>query len=264
MSELVSLFLLPPIARGFLAMIFAGLCFPSTGVIILRMELVPLRYTLMHSVILGGVLALGLHLPVTLTTIVISFILVAIMGHMKDDPGATSATFMVLSMGLASLLMHILNVPAKDSLELLWGSPFALTKIDIYILISLTIMIFLYILLNFRTLTALFFDEDIAVSSGISLKFHKTFMLIITSAVVAVAMKIMGALLVDAILILPSFASIPFSNSLKESFKKSTITGLSFSILGYLISVIFSIPVSGTISVIAVIWIFIIKIIRRK
>ena len=35
--------------------------------------------------------------------------------------GGTSAATMVLSMALASLIMHIADVPAKDTLDLLWA-----------------------------------------------------------------------------------------------------------------------------------------------
>ena len=54
MSKLVFLFTLKPIIYGFIGMLVSGLCFPLAGVIILRNNLVPMRYMLMHGVLLGG------------------------------------------------------------------------------------------------------------------------------------------------------------------------------------------------------------------
>ena len=43
----------PPILRGFLALVIAGCFFPAAGVFILRLNLVTLRFTLMHAALLG-------------------------------------------------------------------------------------------------------------------------------------------------------------------------------------------------------------------
>ena len=53
---LFSLLLLPPIFRAFISLLFAGAAFPLAGVMVLRMNLLQLRYTLMHGLLLGGAL----------------------------------------------------------------------------------------------------------------------------------------------------------------------------------------------------------------
>ena len=63
MSKLVFLFTLKPIIYGFIGMLVSGLCFPLAGVIILRNNLVPMRYMLMHGVLLGGIFSIALKLP---------------------------------------------------------------------------------------------------------------------------------------------------------------------------------------------------------
>ena len=64
MDRLLPIFMLPPVFRGGIALIVSGACFPLCGVMVLRLQLVPLRYMLMHGVILGGALALAFSLPV--------------------------------------------------------------------------------------------------------------------------------------------------------------------------------------------------------
>ena len=56
-ENLFSLLLLPPIMRAFVSLIFAGASFPLVGVMVLRMNLMQLRYTLMHGLLLGAQMA---------------------------------------------------------------------------------------------------------------------------------------------------------------------------------------------------------------
>jgi zinc transport system permease protein len=74
--ELLSL---SPIMKGLILLIVAGIAFPVTGVYLLRLNLLLLRFMLMHGAILGGAVALAFHLSPFITTIVVSLILVLLM-----------------------------------------------------------------------------------------------------------------------------------------------------------------------------------------
>lgn len=166
MDRLILLFSLAPVMKGFIAMGISGAAFPLCGVMVLRLNLVPMRYMLMHGVILGGAIAMALNVPLLPVTITVNLILVFMMLMMTNDGtgrnfGGTSAATMVLSMALASLIMHAADVPAKDTLDLLWGSPFALSLLDIASLCALSLILFLYVILNFRNIKNLFFSKEI-------------------------------------------------------------------------------------------------------
>ena len=257
MSKLVFLFTLKPIIYGFIGMLFSGLCFPLAGVIILRNNLVPMRYMLMHGVLLGGIFSIALKLPLLPVVIAINVLLVVIMyflnGGKHSRLSTISSAMMVLTMGLASLLSHVFDVPAKDTLELLWGSPFALTVPNLVILFSLGLLLVLYVTLFFRPISLLFFDQDIAKSCGVNVKLHNFFMLLITALVISVAMKMVGALLIDALVILPVAAVSKNAKSLKGLFAVSALTGFLLSVISYLFSLLFNLPVSGTMAVFSVI-----------
>ena len=63
MDRLLLLFSLAPVMKGFIAMSISGAVFPLCGVMVLRLNLVPMRYMLMHGVILGGAIAMALNVP---------------------------------------------------------------------------------------------------------------------------------------------------------------------------------------------------------
>ena len=164
---------------------------------------------------------------------------------------------MVLSMALASILMQVADVPAKDTLNLMWGSPFALTKSDLLILIAISILLLSYIIFNFKNILALFFNKDVAKAIGIKVRLNYTFMILIIALLVALAMKLLGAFLIDSLLILPVLNANLFcgkeSSGIKKLFVTSSIFGLVISLLGYSLAVMINWPPAATISLLAVI-----------
>lgn len=260
-SNLSLIFSLAPITRGFIAMIISGTFFPLCGLMVLRLDLIPLRYMLMHGVILGGALSLALNLPLFPVTLTINLLLIFIMMFFNKSQSfgfsSASAASMVLSMALASILMQLADVPAKDTLNLMWGSPFALTKSDLLILIAISILLLSYIIFNFKNILALFFNKDVAKAIGIKVRLNYTFMILIIALLVALAMKLLGAFLIDSLLILPVLNANLFcgkeSSGIKKLFVTSSIFGLVISLLGYSLAVIINWPPAATISLLAVI-----------
>lgn len=260
-SNLSLIFSLAPITRGFIAMIISGTFFPLCGLMVLRLDLIPLRYMLMHGVILGGALSLALNLPLFPVTLTINLLLIFIMMFFNKSQSfgfsSASAASMVLSMALASILMQLADVPAKDTLNLMWGSPFALTKSDLLILIAISILLLSYIIFNFKNILALFFNKDVAKAIGIKVRLNYTFMILIIALLVALAMKLLGAFLIDSLLILPVLNANLFcgkeSSGIKKLFVTSSIFGLVISLLGYSLAVMINWPPAATISLLAVI-----------
>ena len=270
-SNLSLIFSLAPITRGFIAMIISGTFFPLCGLMVLRLDLIPLRYMLMHGVILGGALSLALNLPLFPVTLTINLLLIFIMMFFSKSQSfgfsGASAASMVLSMALASILMQLADVPAKDTLNLMWGSPFALTKSDLLILIAISILLLSYIIFNFKNILALFFNKDVAKAIGIKVRLNYTFMILIIALLVALAMKLLGAFLIDSLLILPVLNANLFcgkeSSGIKKLFVTSSIFGLVISLSGYSLAVMINWPPAATISLLAVI-IYIVLSFRKR
>ncbi len=256
MQRLISLLTLKPILFGLLGMLISGISFPIAGVIVVQNGLIPMRYMLMHGVILGGVAALVLDVPMLAVVIPLNVILVLVMVRLSKEGrnlSTASAAMMVCTMGLASLVSHLFDVPAKDTLEVLWGSPFALTQTDLILLASLAVLAILYIAIFFTPISMIFFDKDIASSMGVPVRTHNTIMVLITALIVSVAMRVLGALLIDALLVLPVVGASKNAKSLKQLFIQSSVTGLVLSLVGYLLALLWNLPVSGTLAMLAVV-----------
>ena len=183
---------------------------------------------------------------------------------MKIDAGQTSTFFMVISISLAFIFIYKFNVPAKDTLTLLWGNLFTLSWIEV-----IGIGLFAFVLIGFqyyfrRQLRALFFDREIAFTSGIN-ESHLYYTVIFLIAVtIALAMKLIGALLLDAILLLPPVIASFRARSLKGMILGSAIWGGVFAVGGFLLSIAIDIPASSSIAALASVTFIIIYFIRNK
>ncbi len=256
MQRIISLLALKPILYGLIGMLISGISFPLAGVIVVQNGLIPMRYMLMHGVILGGVAAVVLDVPMLAVVIPLNVILVLLMVRLNKNGrtlSTASTVMMVCTMGLASLVSHIFDVPAKDTLEVLWGSPFALTRTDLLLLAGLGALAIAYIAFFFTPISMIFFDKEIASSMGVPVKTHNTVMVLITALIVSVAMRVLGALLIDALLVLPVVGASKNAKSLKQLFLQSSITGFVLSLIGYLLALLWNLPVSGTLAVLAVV-----------
>ena len=266
MERLIRLLSLKPIILGLIAMLISGATFPLAGVLIIRNSLIPMRYMLMHGVILGGIFSIALGLPLVPVVIVLNLLLVLIMAFVNKERtngfSAVSTAMMVCTMGLASMFSHIFDVPAKDTLELLWGSPFALTRSDLCILAVLAVMLVIYVCIGFKQISMVFFDRDIAQSMGVNVRLHNFFMLLVTALVISIAMKMIGALLIDALVVLPVVAVGQNARGLKNLFVKSSVTGFVISLTGYFTALLFNLPVSGVLAILSILLLIFYKIIK--
>ena len=265
---MVEMLSLPPILKGLIVLAIAGVTFPITGVYLFRLNLLPLRFMLMHGAILGGAVALALQINPFWTTIAINLLLVLFMAKtsrsMKADAGQISTFFMVISISLAFIFIYKFNVPAKDTLTLLWGNLFTLSWLEV-----IGIGFFALLLVGFqsifrRQLRALFFDREIAFTSGINESHLYYSVIFLTAITVALAMKLIGALLLDAILLLPPIIASFQAKSLKGMILGSAIWGLAFATGGFLLSIAIDIPASSSIAALASLAFIVIYLTQKK
>ncbi len=242
-----------PVLRGFILLIVSGFTFPLCGIFILRMNLLPIRFLLMHGVILGGAIGLTLNYDVSLCSLAVNIAIILFLGKSSKitdaDYGQLTMFFMIISIAAASVIISVFNIPAKDTLTLLWGS---LYITDMRALLSagfLAVILVFYSILNFRQLTAYFYNTDVAKAMNINTSFLEYTIILLIALVVAAAMRLMGALLLDALILLPVIVSGIMVSSLKKMMIFSCFLGGIFSITGFFISLYFDIPVSSGVAV---------------
>jgi zinc transport system permease protein len=165
--------------------------------------------------------------------------------------GHVTAFFMVLTIGLAFAVMYKMNVPAKDTLSILWGNLFALSQLDALITAVFSIGSFAIIVLFFQAFKAVIFNREVALASGIREGLMYNMILVLTGLTIAFAMKLIGALLLDALLLLPALLAILFAKSTRGMFVLAAVAGFLSSTSGFIVSLVLDIPASSGVTIIA-------------
>jgi len=267
-AALVELLSLTPIIKGFILLIVAGISFPITGVYLLRLNLLPLRFMLMHGAILGGAVALAFSWSPFVTTIIVNLMLVLLMTKtsrsLKANAGYISIFFMVISISLAFIIVYKCNVQAKDTLTLLWGSLYSSTWGEVATVALFSLLLLLFQTVYFRKLQAFFFDREIAFTSGVNERFLYYSIVLLTALTVAMAMKIIGALLLDALLLLPALIAILHAKSVRGVILWSSLWGGLFAVGGFFVALLFDIPASSAIAALASVAFIVLFIIKKK
>lgn len=244
-AELLSL---APIQRALIAVLAAGVAFPLSGVLVLEMNLITLRFALMHGALLGGAVAMAASITPFLPTLIILIVLVGTVGWFSrksgQNPGFITAMLMTVAVAGAALVVYRFNVPAKDTLALLWGNVYALNTTDLVTTVVLSALILIVVFLARRQLIAVLFDPEVAWLAGINEPAVYYAILGTIALTVTVAMRLVGALLLDVFLLLPALAARQVARSGTQLFAFAALAGLISAVLGFAVSLAADIPLS--------------------
>jgi zinc transport system permease protein len=240
---------LPPIQRGLIALLTAGVAFPLIGVFVIRMNLITLRFMLMHGALLGSAIAMGIGISPLAGSLVINIflimLLIMITRGSEIPTGYVITFFMVVSIALAVIIIYKARVPAKDALSILWGNLYAVRPAELIVNGLVSAAIILVVILRRRQLTAVLFHAEVAATTGIAAERYRRFILLGTGITIAISMRLVGALLLDSLVLLPAVSSLLIAGSTGSMFLFSSLIGLVSALIGFMLSLLLDIPVSG-------------------
>jgi ABC-type Mn2+/Zn2+ transport system permease subunit len=245
----------PFMQHALVGVLFAGVAFPLIGVFIISLNLIPLRFAMMHVALLGGAIGLFMHVDPMLMGLLLCALSALALGPVSEKTriglGTISGYLMTLTLALSFILFYKGNINVIQAFSILWGNIFALTAWDLVITGVVSLFVLSIIFLFFKEIQAILYDREIALAVGIpekSLYYLIVFMLGLT---IAVSMRMIGALLVDAFVLLPAMAASMIARSLKESFVLSSFFGLVSGMSGLYLSFRLDLPASSTIILVA-------------
>ncbi|GEL08801.1 metal ABC transporter permease [Salisediminibacterium halotolerans] len=127
--------------------------------------------------------------------------------------------------GIGVVFISLADGFNNDLFNYLFGSVIAVSQADFYLVLALLFAVSLFIILFYKELLFLSFDEEQAIVSGLPRSFlHLSFM-IVTAVVIGVSMQIVGILLVSALMTLPVAAAMRLADSFKQMLMYSIVIG---------------------------------------
>ncbi|WP_019154530.1 metal ABC transporter permease [Robertmurraya massiliosenegalensis] len=155
--------------------------------------------------------------------------------------------------GLGAIFISLADGFNTDLFGYLFGSVSAVSRTDLYTILLISVFVIAAIILLYKELFLLSFDEEHAKASGIAVKSIHFIFIIMVALVIAASMRIVGILLVSSLMTLPVAASIRIARGFKETIFYSILFGETSVLGGLVLSYYLDLAPGGTIVMIAVI-----------
>ena len=201
-------------------------------------------------------------------TIIAAVLLLRTGQNTRIQGDAAIGMLSVGSLAIGYLIMNLFSTSANiagDVCSTLFGSTsiLTLTKAEVWLCVIMSIVVVILFCLFYNKIFAVTFDENFAKATGIRANTYNLIIAIITAIIIVLAMNLVGSLLISALVIFPALSAMRVIRNFKGVVIYSAIISVCCSLVGILISILFSTPVGSTI-VVADIIVFLINCIVGK
>ncbi len=254
--------------RSLLAGVLMVLVAAPMGCLMVWQRLAFLADTLGHASVLGVALGLMMSLhPIVGVLIVIVVIMLIVSQSMGGKPVAMSESVLAIisHTGLAAgILLLSLSGAGNISLEaILFGDLLATSMSDLGF-IALTVFILLFLLWqHWSSFVAVSVSPEIAQAEGIPVQKIQLILYLMIALLIAVMMKVMGVLLIGAMLVIPVNAARVFSRGPEQMLVISLFFGLMSLFSGMFMSWQYDLQTGPAIVVMAAVWLLLSLFIKK-
>ena len=243
--------------RALIAAVLVGLAAPSVGIFLVQRRLALMGDGMGHVALTG--VALGLLLgwaPVWVALITAATGAVTI--ELLRNRGRTTSDLALAIMfygGIAGGVVIIAKVPGASALSLnqyLFGAITTTSTSDLAVFAALSALVLLLTLGLSRHLFAVANDEEYARASGLPVLQLNLVLAVLTATTVVVSMRIVGLLLISALMVVPVATAQLFARSFRTALVYSLAIGLGCAVVGVSASYYTNTPSGGSIVLTAI------------
>jgi zinc transport system permease protein len=253
--------------RAFIAGLLVALTVPLMGSFLVARRYSLIADSLAHASLAGvgaGLLLnttpIFLAMPVT----VAGGLLLEYMRQNKKVSGETSlAILMSGGLAIAVVLASLAHGARTDFNTYLFGSIATTTRSDIFVLLAAAIAVIALLLINYRAFLHIAFDEDSARIAGYKVSALNYLLAAMTAVVVVLSLRIVGGLLISALLVIPVIAASRFARSFGQTVLLATLFAIIAVIVGLFLAFYVGIAAGGAI-VIAALVIFLLALLLGR
>jgi ABC-type Mn2+/Zn2+ transport system permease subunit len=254
--------------NAFLAGILLSLVLAVVSFFVVLRRLSFIGVGVAHSAF-GGV-ALGALLGISPTIAAIGFAVIVSnaigyigrQGHLSTDTAI--GIFFSLAMALGVIFIGMSDQYNIDLFGYLFGNILSITRQDLIVIAVLGGLVLLSIGLFFKELLFVAYDREVAVVSGMPVVFLDHFFLTILALSVVISMKIVGIILVSALLVIPGAAASQITRRYHTMIVASILIAVTSTIGGLVISYYADLPSGAAIVTLASFIFFVVFTIGRS
>ena len=206
----------------------------------------------------GGIgIAVYLGLPIFLGASVFSVFAALLIAYIALKKQESIDTFIGLvwatGMAIGIILIDLTPGYNVDLMSYLFGSILAVSNEDIVYMSILLFIITFIVSFYYKDILYVSYDKEYSKLRGINVNFFFTLILVLSSLAIVVAIKIVGLILVIALLTIPIYMAQDLSNSLKNMMIISSLLSTCFTVVGLVLSYSFDLTSGASIIIVSAI-----------
>jgi len=217
----------------------------------------------------GGIgMAIYFGLPIflgaSMFAVVSAFIIAFITLHHRHRMDTFIGLMWAVGMAVGVVLVDLTSGYNVDLMSYLFGSILAVSHEDLYYMGGLLAIIIFIMTFWYRDILAVSYDSEYASLRGINVRFFYTLILVLSALTVVVAIKVVGLILVIALLTIPVYIAEKLSNTLYMMMILSGIFSSIFTLIGLVVSYVYDISSGASIILVSAFSLFLFLIVSRK
>lgn len=221
-----------------------------------------LSHTSLAGVGLGLILGFNPVFGAVAVCIVAAFSIEKIRSRFPQYGDMATAVIMSSGLGIAAILSDF--APGGNSFEsYLFGSISSVSTEDVVNVAIVFTLVVLASILNYGGLLDLAIDVNLARLSGVRIRLVNGIYTALSAITIALSCKIVGALLVASLIVLPVATALMVARSYKQTFITSIVLGFIYMMIGITLSYYYDVKPGGAIVICAVVGMAIMSIYGR-
>ena len=237
--------------------VLAGFVCSLMGVFVVRMNLASIGYCMSHAAFAGAAFGLMVSIDPLIGAVVFSFGTALVLGPLSEKARLESNVVMgfLFSVMIALAFVFLNFIPGQAAsgaaLRILWGSIFSVGYNDLMFLSLLSFVLILFIILFYKELLAVMFHRKLAEAAGINTRLFYFAVLFLTGFAVSLSLRLVGGLLVFALIVNPTSTVYQFFYDFKKIMIFSPLIGIVSCLVGFWLSLVTYFPIGASIVIVS-------------
>lgn len=230
-----------------------GISAPLVGAFLIQRRLALLGEGVGHLAFTGVAIGLAVGVsPLWSALIVASLGALAIEWlRRRRTMAGDVALALVLYGGLALGVVIISRASSANVTPYLFGSLLTVESSDVWIVCGIALLVIGVIALTERALLAVAIDEEVARLAGLPVNFLNGVVAVLTALIVVSAMRVVGVLLVAALIVLPVSTGQSLARSFRGTLVVGCLVGVASVVLGLTCARAFNLAPGGSVVLVA-------------
>ncbi|HFB53208.1 MAG TPA: metal ABC transporter permease [Sulfurimonas autotrophica] len=253
--------------RAFIAGIFIAILASLSGTFVVLRRYSLISETLAHSALVGVAVGLVAGYNPLWVAVAVAIISAWLIEYLRSSfelySDAILAILLSGSLALAVIIVSLGGAFNNSLFSYLFGSILSVSDSDVITIVIFGSLSLLFLLLFSKELYFIAYDEEVAKTSGIKVKFLNFLLVTVVAIIIALSIRVVGSLLIGALMVIPTVAALQYRVGFRPTMLLSLFFALFSVVFGMSLSYYFSLP-SGATIVLCVITVFIISLIINK